>query len=293
MMYKKRSFLLCIVIVSVLISSGCGPADTDEQDGEVAESDNPTITLGQVPYQQAWVPLAIIENVANELGYPTERTEGDVGVMFLGLSRGDIDVYADIWLPNLHSTYADRYEDTIDLIGTLYEDAPVGWAVPTYVDIDSIEDLSGNEELFGGEVIGIEPGAGMMPTSEEVLEEYDLDLNLISGSTEAMLAAVLRATNNEEPVVFLAWRPHTMFQLFDIKMLDDPRGIWETDDVMTGVNENFQEKAPDLYSFLEDFEISLEDVEDLMLRMEDEDLNMIAQEWIDENRSQIEEWIDG
>nr|WP_280951879.1 glycine betaine ABC transporter substrate-binding protein [Alteribacter populi] len=233
-----------------------------------------------------------MENIAEELGYPTETTEGDVGVMFLGLSRGDVDIYPDMWLPTLHASYLAEHEDDIDIVGTIYEEAPVGWAVPDYMDIDSTEELKGNEDLFDGELIGIEAGAGMMPTSEETLEEYDLDLNLISGSTEAMLAAIMRATGNEEPIVFLAWRPHTMFQLFDIKMLEDPKGIWEYDNVKTGVNKDFAEKAPELYSFLEQFEMSIDEVEDFMLRMEDEELDAVAEEWIEENRSQIDEWLE-
>ncbi|MBB5172334.1 glycine betaine ABC transporter substrate-binding protein [Texcoconibacillus texcoconensis] len=290
---RTKTVLSLTALTGVVMLSACGAEEGSGEEGTSDSEEKPTITLGEVPYDQALPLLAIIESIAEELGYPTEIMEGDVGVMYTGIARGDVDVYADMWLPTLHASYLDQYEDSIELLGTLYENADTGWAVPEYMeDINSIEDLKGNEDMFDYEVVGIEPGAGMMPVSEEVIEEYDLDLELVSASTEAMLAEVSRLTANEEPVVFLAWRPHSMFQLFDIKMLDDPNDIWEKDDVVTGVGADFEEKAPDLHGFLEDFEISIEDVEEMMVSMEDEELDDLADEWIEDNREDVDEWLE-
>ena len=54
---------------------------------------------------------------------------------------------------------------------------------------------------FNGEIIGIDPGAGLMALSEEVVDSYDLDLDLRSGSGATMTAALASAINNEEDIV--------------------------------------------------------------------------------------------
>ena len=39
-------------------------------------------------------------------------------------------------------------------------------AVPSYVTIDSIEELNANADKFGGKIVGIEPGSGLMRDTE-------------------------------------------------------------------------------------------------------------------------------
>ncbi|MDD2497611.1 MAG: glycine betaine ABC transporter substrate-binding protein [Desulfitobacteriaceae bacterium] len=292
MKFKRICFITCIIILAVTLI-GC-PAQRSGDGGEGGQGgqEKGTITLGKVPFEQEWVPMQIIKTVAEQQGYKTEIKEGDVGVIFLGLSRGDIDIYPDVWLPTLHAGYMEQYKENVDLVGTIYQEAPTGWAVPTYIDIDLIEDLKGKSAEFGGRIIGVEPGAGMMDTSEKTIEEYDLDYQLLEGSTPAMLATVQKAVQNNEPVVFLAWRPHTMFQDFDIKLLKDTKDIWQYDDVRNGVNKGLKEKAPDIYNFLTNFKISIDKVEEIMAQMSDgEKIETLAENWVNENQAQIDEWL--
>jgi len=289
----KKYFSILISITLLLTVIGCGNATNEgtNQAGEV--TDKPTITLGNPPYQHVWFINGIIQNIAEELGYPVEIAEGEIGVIFTAISQGNIDIYPDVWSPSLHSTYIEKYKDSVELVGTLYEKAPIGWAVPSYVDIQSIEDLKGRETEFKGRVVGYESGAGQMMTSEEIIEGYGLDYELVSGSVPTMLAEVKKATMNQEPVVFLAWRPHTMFQLFDIKLLDDPKGYFQQDDVRSGVSKDLKEKAPDLYSFLEGFQISIDDIELALLKIEEENADpvQLAKEWVEQNRSSIDQLL--
>src|SRR5690554_4441094 len=139
-MKSKKIFMLSILMVILsLVVAGCGGETESEEQTPVDEKE--TIVIGEVPYPHEWVPANIIKHVAEELGYPTKMLEGDIGFMFLGLAQGDIHIFPDVWLPTLHKTYADRYEDQIELVGEIYKDVDTGWAVPSYVDIDSIADL--------------------------------------------------------------------------------------------------------------------------------------------------------
>ncbi|SNS11142.1 glycine betaine/proline transport system substrate-binding protein [Anaerovirgula multivorans] len=287
MIVRKKLVLGVIMIILSLAVAGCG----GESEEQAPTDEKPTIAIGEVPYPHEWVPANIIKHVAEELGYSTEMVEGDIGFMFLGLAQGDIHIFPDVWLPTLHKTYIDRYEDQIQLTGILYENIDMGWAVPSYVDIDSIDQLKDRADEFNNRIIGIEPSAGMMVTSMETIEAYGLDeFELLEGSTPAMLAEVEKAIQQEEPIVFLAWRPHTMFTRYDIKLLEDPEGIWVLDDAITGVYPELEEIAPDLYEFVQNFEIDIQEIEGMLEEMElnDRDIEELTKEWIEENRDKVD-----
>ncbi|MFB4475929.1 glycine betaine ABC transporter substrate-binding protein, partial [Oceanobacillus caeni] len=110
---------------------------------------------------------------------------------------------------------------------TWYDNAKVGLVVPSYLEeINSIEDLKKNSELFQGEITGFDPGAGTMLVTEEVIEEYDLDYELLSSSEPAMLTEIEAATENKEPIVAPLWNPHRVFSELDLKYLEDPKEVY-------------------------------------------------------------------
>lgn len=284
-MKKKFLLILTVVVVALaLFAAGCSGGET-----------NKTIAIGKVPYPHEWVPAHIIQHVAEELGYDTEMVDGDIGFMFLGLSQGDIDIYPDVWLPTLHKTYVDKYEDKIELTGKIYENAAMGWAVPSYMDINSISELKGRGDEFNHRIVGIEPSAGIMLTSEETLKAYGLDgeYEILESSTPAMLGEVEQAIANKQPIVFLAWRPHTMFTKYDIKLLEDPKEIWVFDDGITGVSKELKDKAPDLYKFTQNFKISLDEIEAILAEMDegDKDIDQLTKEWIEQNRDKVDQML--
>ncbi len=65
-----------------------------------------------------------------------------------------------------------------------------------------------------------------MSLSEDVVDEYGLDLTLRSGSGATMTAALQSAIQNEEDIVVTGWTPHWMFARWDLKYLDDPKNVY-------------------------------------------------------------------
>ena len=92
------------------------------------------------------------------------------------------------WLPNTHEDYWAEYGDQVNDLVTWYDKAPLTWAVPTYVaeneGITSIADLKGKADTFGGEIVGIESGAGLTRISKDsVIPTYELGDELLSWSS--------------------------------------------------------------------------------------------------------------
>jgi glycine betaine/proline transport system substrate-binding protein len=149
---------------------------------------------------------------------------------------------------------------------------------------------------MGYSITGIEPGAGQTETNDEAIETYDSlegwDQEL--ASTGAMLTELDDAIAKEEPIVVSAWSPHYMFAQWDIKYLDDPKGIYgEDEDIKTLVRKGLKDEAPEAYTMIDRFHWELQDVEEALLAAKDKEVEEVAQDWIDENKETVAEWTKG
>lgn len=288
--YRKNNYfylLIMLVIASSLLIVGC------TNDGGVAK--DKVLKIGQAPYDYEVPFVEITKQIATEQGYRVEVVKGDVGFMFLSLVQGDIDIWSGVWLPSIHDTYQGKYGDQYELGSAIFENAPVGWAVPEYMGIDSIADFQGNEELVDKKLTGFEPGSGMMLLSKEVIEGYDLDMEIIPGTLAAMMAEVDYAITHEKPIVFLGWRPHTMMRKYDVKVLEDPKGYWDLDSELWGMRLGLAEEAPDIHNYCQNFKMSLDETEKFLFDYQEDGKKVedLAKEWIENNRSQIDSWLEG
>src|SRR5699024_2709425 len=147
-----------------------------------------------------------------------------------------------------------------------------------------------NPELFNHEVYAIEPGSGMALTTEGMLEVYEMDdFSIQNSSVAAMLAQVDSVLNNEEAIVFNAWRPHPMFVRFDIKFLEDPRDAWKNDDVEVAVTPQLKEESPTAYTLFSNMELTLDMVEEWIMELDGgTPPEELAENWVEENRETVD-----
>lgn len=148
-------------------------------------------------------------------------------------------------------------------------------------------------------ITGIEPGAGLTISTENVLEEYDnlsgweLDLS----STAGMLVELETAIENEDPIIVTGWKPHWMFAQYpELKYLDDPKGTYGGEDSLrTLVREGLEEEKPNAFKLLDQFKWELEDMNGIMNEAEETggDITKIAKQWVDDHPEKVAEWTDG
>ncbi|MBD3344625.1 MAG: glycine/betaine ABC transporter [Chitinivibrionales bacterium] len=231
----------------------------------------------------------------DKMGYTVNITAADVGPAYTSIAQGDKDAFMETWLPVLHKDYVEKYkEDVVDL-GVVYEGTQSGLVVPSYVTIDSISQLNEHKEEFDNQIIGIDAGAGIMKTTEKVIEEYDLDLKLVSSSGPAMTAALKKAVDNQEWVVVTGWRPHWKFGRWDLKFLkqDENKVMWKEGSIHIFGRKKIAEDKPELAAFLKNMKLSDEKLADLMLKIEnsEEDIEAVAREWMTANEDVVKSWI--
>ncbi|SIS49193.1 glycine betaine ABC transporter substrate-binding protein [Salimicrobium flavidum] len=284
----KKLFITLMTITMVSILAACGSTEEGSAENE-ASGEKETITLGVTPWTSTVPPTEVAQLVIEDMGYNVEQTQADVASTFMGLSGGDIDAYMDSWMP-VHEVYFEKYSDSIEDTATSYDDAASGLVIPEYVEgVNTISDLKGNEDKFGNTIYGIEEGASATEELRDLIEEYDLDMELVPSSEGGMMAQAQKDMSKEKPVVFYGWRPHTMFNKFDIKLLEDEDGFFESASVHVVTNKNLEEKAPDVYNFLSNWSISIDDVEEMILKIEEgADKKDVAKEWIENNKDKID-----
>lgn len=277
-----------MAVFLLVVLSACSSGDKDEDKGN-----DKTITFGVTPWTSTIPPTEIASLILQDMGYTVEEVKADAGNIFIGLSRGDIDVLMDSWLP-AHDILLEKYADDIEDTAISYDDVETGIVVPTYMkDFNNVEDLKGKEDMFNGEMFGIEKGAGVTGIINDLLADYDLDIKQVNSSEGAMLAQAQRLMESESPVAFYGWRPHTMFNKFDLKVLKDKNDHFESSSVHVITNNKLNEKAPDVHQFLSNWSISIDDVEEMIVKIEEdgEDPEVLAREWIDNNQDKVKEMI--
>src|ERR687897_911698 len=230
---KRLLALMSALLVAVFVVAGCGG-------GGASSSSGGTLTLGNIGWQENIAVANLTKAVLEEdLNYDeVELKTLDVGLLFEGVAGGDLDAFQDVWIPN-HTQLLSEVENDVEHLDPWYEGTTsFGLAVPSYMKgVNSIADLnqSGAERI-----IGIEPGAVISTKIEEnVIPEYNLNLEHEPSSTAAMLAEVERLYNDKEDFVFSPWCPHPMCGevsgwqgeesarelpgRFDFRFLEDPK----------------------------------------------------------------------
>ncbi|MEC4768219.1 glycine betaine ABC transporter substrate-binding protein [Halomonas sp. CUBES01] len=285
-MLNKRIRLASLALVS---SAGLAAG------GMVQAQDKGTVNLAYVEWASEVASTNVVRAVLEQAGYEVDMTSLSAAAMFQALSTGDADAIVAAWLPSTHENYMERVGDNVEDLGPNLDGTKLGLVVPEYTDVDSIAELNDNADAFDGEIIGIDPGAGLMSLTEEVVDTYDLDLQLRSGSGATMTAALSSAISNEEDVVVTGWTPHWMFARFDVKYLEDPENVYGgAEQIHTVVRNGLEDDMPEAYAILDAFEWTPEQMGEVMLMNQEDDSDPYenAKQWVEDNQDVVEEWLE-
>ena len=226
----KLTSIIGIGAIGALALAGCSSDGGDNGDNGGSGDGDKTVTLGYLPSWTDGLSVSwLLKDQLEKIGYTVEMEElTEAGILFTGLAAGDVDIFPSAWPEVTHAKYMEQYGDDIEDLGTYYDGAVLTIAVPEYVDdINSIEDLKGQADRFGGEIIGIEPSAGLTEqTQSSMMPEYGLEdeYDLKTSSTAAMLTTLDAAVKNEEDIVVTLWRPFWANDTYPVKDLEDPKG---------------------------------------------------------------------
>lgn len=299
MSYSRRtkSFSFAILLLFTLILTACGSSEQNAENEHLGEK---KLTIPYVSWATEIASNHVIKEVLEEVGYDVTLKEVNTGAMFIAVADGAADAMISAWLPYTDVSYWEKFEDDLVDLGPNLKEAPLGLVVPSYMEIESIEDMKENNHDVGDStdwtITGIDPGSGQMLITEEAMDIYGLEeWNLQATSDASMMAALDRAIQREEDIIVTLWSPHWAHADYDLKYLEDPKGVFgEPDDIKTLARKGLEEDSPVAYQILQQFEWEKDDLEAVMVEisngMKPEEA---AKKFVEENKDLVAKWTDG
>lgn len=259
-----------------------------------AAAQKPTIKIVSTPYACALTTSNVAAAVIERMGYESEVVMVSVATMWKALEIGEGDLSVAAWLPATHGTYYEQVKDSVVNLGVNTAGARLGWVVPEYVSIDSIEELNAHKEDFENQIIGIAPSAGLMLLSEKAIEAYDVDLVLKESSGAAMTAVLGDYIRQNKWVVVTGWSPHWKFGRWDLKYLEDPKGVLGgPEDIVTITRKGFAGDYPEVNEVMDRLQWDIDVMQNLMAlnEQEDADPRKNAEQFLDEHPELLNAWM--
>lgn len=290
-MKKRITFVISLVLLTafaVVGMAGCGGG------GQQAAKEKKEVKLLYVQWACASAETHVIQAILEDkMGYEVEILDVTAAAMYEGLANKKADAFLCAWLPLTHGEYLKKVKDQVEDLGPNMEGARIGLVVPEYVTIDSIEEMNSVKDKFDGKIIGIDAGAGIMNASNKALKDYNLDYELVEGSEGTMITSLKQAIDNNKWVVVTGWTPHWKFARWDLKYLNDPKkDFGEAETINTIVRKGLKEDMPEVYTLLDNFAWSPEDLASAMGLVEEMgNSEKAAREWIKQNPKLVNSWL--
>lgn len=270
-----------------------------------AQAELDAVRFGVPPWPGVTVKSEVASQLLEAMGYKTEQSQLAVGVILNGLASDDLDVYLGGWYPieeeMIEPLVAD---DEVAKVARNISNANSGLVVPEYVHqagVDSVADLDRYRERFDGQIQGIEAGTGINDAILAAIDANKADLGdweLRESSTTAMLAYAEQKIANQEWVTFVGWEPHWMnvsYDLYYLKDADDSGVAEIKSTVWTVVPAELQSEDANLYRFLSQYRVSIEDQNAWVYEYSHEErpADEVASEWIRHHYATVAKWLEG
>lgn len=250
------------------------------------------IKMGTHIYEDLTPITGITKKILEDRGYTVNVTEfSEWGIAYAALAKGDIEVLAS-QIDYVAQDYWDRNKRRLEKISPVSHGLYQAVAVPDYVNIATIEDLNANAEKFGGKIIGIESGSGLMREAAQAVDAYGLKLQLVEGSTAAMTAALKSAVDRQDWIAVTVWEPSWMMQSFKLRFLEDPKGIFAPPQSYYWIGQaGFSERNPEAREAIAGIYIPLSAINSINGAVsEGKTMDEAVSDWVEANADLISRW---
>lgn len=122
------------------------PDKVDQWTSGAQSGNDEKISLLYVAWESEVASTHVIGEVLKQQGYDPVLKQVEIGPMFAAIANQKGDAMVAAWLPTTAKTYYDKYKENLIDLGPNLKGTKLGLAVPTYMDIDSIEDLKKEEK---------------------------------------------------------------------------------------------------------------------------------------------------
>ena len=250
------------------------------------------IRMGTMNWEDLTPITLISKKFLEKQGYKVESTSfSEWGIAYGALSKGDVDILAS-QINYAAGDYWAKNKNRLEKISVVSHGLLQGVVVPSYMPIDSIDQLNDVKDKVGGRIIGIEPGSGLMRELGAAVKEYGLKYQVVDGSTAATMAQLQSSLERKQPIVTVMWKPSWMAQKYDVKFLKDPKNVFAPAQSYYWVaKKGFSAKNPRAREALASIFVPVEDITKISSDVNDgKTLEQAVDLWWGKNSSLIERW---
>ncbi len=262
-----------------------------------------TLVIGHVNLSFYEATAAVFKTVLERSGYNVVMKKGPHSVMYPMLAEGEFDLFVAAWLPNTHQQYWADHKQNLTLVGPLYSDAKLFWAVPDYIpvsEVSSVADLAKPNVAANMDKIIRGPGAdsGLMIRSKHLMEYYKLSeagYQLAPGNAEDWIAGFNRNIDANNWFVMPLWQPQYLNKVAKLRILKEPSKILgEPDTAWLVAHKSAKAKIPEhIFDMLKRMEFSIKAITELdyMVNVEKLPPDVAARIWMAQHPYTVEYWI--
>jgi glycine betaine/proline transport system substrate-binding protein len=265
-----------------------------------------TVRFSDVGWTDITATTGAASVVLRALGYEPAVEILAVPVTYASLKNQDIDVFLGNWMPSMAGDAQPYLDDSsVENVGANLEGAKYTLAVPTYLagqGLKDFADIAKFRDQLDGRIYGIEPGNDGNRLVLEMIEKDSFGLKgfeLVESSEQGMLAQVARATQDQEPIVFLGWEPHPMNSNFDLTYLSGGDEVFGPNyggaTVYTNVRAGFLEECPNVGQLLKNLKFTLTMENEIMggILNDGQEAEAAASSWLKEHPDVLDAWLKG
>jgi glycine betaine/proline transport system substrate-binding protein len=265
-----------------------------------------TVRFSDVGWTDITATTATASVVLEALGYTPDVQVLSVPVTYASLKSKDIDVFLGNWMPTMEADIKPYQEDkSVETVVTNLEGAKYTLAVPTYVydaGLKDFADIAKFKDKLGNKIYGIEAGNDGNRLILDMIEQDKFGLKgfeLVERSEAGMLAAVSKAANSKQDVVFLGWEPHPMNANIDMKYLTGGDEVFGPNfggaTVATNVRAGYTTECPNIGALLKNLVFSLPMENEIMGKIlnDGKEPEAAATEWLKANPTAVTPWLAG
>ncbi|BAV75520.1 choline ABC transporter periplasmic protein [Pseudomonas chlororaphis subsp. aurantiaca] len=265
-----------------------------------------TVRMGVVNWTDVIATSGMADVLLTGLGYDSKQTSAVQQIIFAGIRDKRLDIFLGYWKPAMDKNIAPFLEagQVKVLDKPSLADAQATLAVPDYVaaaGLKTFADIARFKEQLGGKIYGIEPGSGANTTIKTMIDSDRFGLKgfkLVESGEAGMLAAVQRAINRKEFVVFVGWTPHPMNINLRIEYLTGSEDVYGPNEgaasVSTVTAPDFAERCPNVQRLLQNLTFSAAQESQLMVPiMERKTPQDVARQWLREHPEDLQRWLAG
>src|SRR5690606_28050863 len=293
----KNTLAISLGMAAMIYSAGTLAAEPDSCK---------TVRFSDVGWTDITATTATASVILEALGYTPDVQVLSVPVTYASLKSKDIDVFLGNWMPTMEADIKPYLEDkSVETVVTNLEGAKYTLAVPTYVydaGLKDFADIAKFKDKLGNKIYGIEAGNDGNRLILDMIEQDKFGLKgfeLVESSEAGMLAAVSKAANSKQDVVFLGWEPHPMNANIDMKYLTGGDEVFGPNfggaTVATNVRAGYTTECPNIGALLKNMVFSLPMENEIMgaILNDSAEPKAAATAWLKANPDAITPWLAG